>query len=135
MEPDYEFGDFGDGENSFANQSDFMTNEPQLFESLKDIETSMEQMRSELQTRANWWIADVFKELPQVINQGPPRVTVGVGKAGKLFSAVECIICKKTVRLCFMRSTSGGPVHWVFKRGNFTKHLQRNHKEFLETKQ
>lgn len=135
MEPEFEFADFGEGEHSFIDPSVSINNEPHMFGTTEEIEACMAQLRLELQARSDLWFNDIFKAAPHIRSVGPPRAIVGVGKAGKFFAAIECVLCRKTVRLCFVRSTSGGPFNWIFKRGNYTKHIQRNHKEYSSKKE
>lgn len=102
-----------------------------------DTEACIKQMQLELEIRAKFWMEDISKKaqekgsiMTQIDNSNPPQVFVGVGESGKPYASVQCFLCPKIVRICYVRSTKEGALNWVFKRGNYNKHIIRNHKEY-----
>lgn len=114
------------------NKYEFAAKELQL----PAIETFLEETKVELEVRAKKWTESFVsikgkKRLGDLIGEGEaPKVVFDVSRSGMLFSSVQCVLCKKDIRIGVTKCKTRSGLTCVFHRGNFNKHVQLHHKDY-----
>lgn len=102
---------------------------------IRDLNALMLQMQLELRGLSEKWIDEFLSgfdsDAPQVQmrDNTDSRIVVDVDDSGKLFSSVECFICRKNIRVGFKKNRTQHGVKCNFIRGNFDRHYNVHHKD------
>lgn len=103
---------------------------------VRDLDALMVQMQLELRGLSERWTDEFLSGLEtgspeiQMRDSGEePRIVVDIDDSGKLFSSVECFICKKDIRVGFKKNRTHHGLKCNFVRGNFDRHFNVHHKD------
>ncbi|XP_063707492.1 uncharacterized protein LOC134836170 isoform X5 [Culicoides brevitarsis] len=98
---------------------------------VRDLDALMTRMQLELRGLCEKWIDDVIEGLGSdalsKVTDFQPRIVVDVDDAGKLYSSVECFLCRKDIRVGFKKCRSALGLKCNFIRGNFDRHFNVHH--------
>lgn len=103
---------------------------------LSDIHSFLRRTKLDLEPRVKMWTEDYVSVDGSVAIklERPPNVTVDIKDSGKLFAALECVLCHKDIGLGFKKFWTKNNLKCIFDRCNFKKHMQHHHKNYVFNK-